>query len=56
MNTLSDCGGCVRSFRDKDRLDALRCKLVIKIPADKYSAFVNYFLDTFGCYIEQVSW
>lgn len=56
METLKDCGGLVCSFRDRDRLDTLRCKLVIKIPEEKYSAFVNYFLDTFGCYIEQVTW
>lgn len=56
MNTLKNHEGFVCSFRDRDRLDLLRCRLTIKIPEENYAAFVKSFLETFEGYVEQVDW
>ena len=56
MDTLLQYNGFVCSFRDKDRLDLLKCKLVITIPEENYTMFVKDFLSTFNGYVEKVSW
>lgn len=56
MDTLLQYNGFVCSFRDKDRLDLLKCKLVITIPEENYTMFVKDFLSTFNSYVEKVSW
>lgn len=53
---LKATGGYVCSFRDKDRYDFLKCKLVVKLPENEWANFVNKFSMTLMSYIRELKW
>lgn len=55
MDLARKYGGFVCSFRDKEPLDTLKCKIVVRIEGHKAS-FIKDFLEHFEEYIEKVSW
>lgn len=56
MDLANKYDGSVCSFRDKDPIDAVKCKIVAKIPEVHKDLFIKDFIKSFNDYIEQVSW
>ena len=56
MDLAHKHGGLVCSFRDKEPMDTLKCKIVAHIPDEHKDLFIKDFLDRFMAYIEKVSW
>ena len=48
--------GFVCSFRDRDPIDTLKCKIVAKIPEVHKDLFIKDFLKSFNEHIEKASW
>ena len=48
--------GYVKSFREKNPDEFFSCKLVVRLPQENESKFVNDFVKQLSSYIEKIRW
>lgn len=56
INLAHSLEGYVKSFREKDPYDVLKCKIVIRIPEEKETVFISGFIKALNGSIENIKW